>query len=165
MFCLVASPEWTASAQQAAATKVLQLASEIRDLTPEQAAKKLPVRLRGVVTFWDNGLYSRFVQDTTAGIYIQDMTNMPDVVRGQMVAVEGFTSPGEYAPVIVPTRISVAGDGQFPAAKPVTAVELEASKPTPRAGPAVGHIAQCPECGKSLTRNAEGEWRACPNCA
>jgi len=47
----------------------------------------------------------------------------------------------------------------------VTAVELEASKPTPRAGPAVGHIAQCPECGKSLTRNAEGEWRACPNCA
>ncbi len=47
----------------------------------------------------------------------------------------------------------------------VTAAELEASKPTPRAGPAVGHIAQCLECGKSLTRNAVGEWRSCPNCA
>lgn len=124
IFVLAASGQLTAVAQQEASTKVLQTARDIRALTPEQAAKGLPVRLRGVATFWDQGLYSRFVQDATAGIYIQEMTNMPGVVRGQMVEVEGFTSPGEYAPVIVPIRISVAGDGQFPVAKPVTAVEL-----------------------------------------
>ncbi len=49
--------------------------------------------------------------------------------------------------------------------QPVTAEELAATKPVARAGPAVGHIAHCPECGKALTRNADGEWRACPNCS
>ena len=49
--------------------------------------------------------------------------------------------------------------------QPVTAEELAAAKPAARAGPAVGHIAQCPECGKALTRNADGEWRTCPNCS
>lgn len=46
----------------------------------------------------------------------------------------------------------------------VTAAELEASKPKERAGPVVGRIAQCPECGKALVRGSNGEWRACPNC-
>ena len=46
----------------------------------------------------------------------------------------------------------------------VTADELVASKPAERAGPAVGRTALCPECGKALTRNANGEWRACPHC-
>jgi len=48
--------------------------------------------------------------------------------------------------------------------EPVTAAELEASKPKERAGPAVGRIAQCPECGKALVRGSDGEWRPCPNC-
>lgn len=49
--------------------------------------------------------------------------------------------------------------------EPVTAAELEASKPKPRAGPAVGRTQQCPECGKALTRGADGKWRPCPHCA
>ena len=48
---------------------------------------------------------------------------------------------------------------------PVSAEELEAAKPKERAGPAVGRIAQCPECGKDLMRGADGAWRSCPNCA
>lgn len=48
--------------------------------------------------------------------------------------------------------------------QPVTAAELEASKPAERRGPAVGRIAQCPECGKALVRGSDGEWRPCPNC-
>jgi hypothetical protein len=47
----------------------------------------------------------------------------------------------------------------------VTTEELAASKPAERAGPAVGRIAQCPECGKALVRGADGEWRPCPACA
>jgi len=47
----------------------------------------------------------------------------------------------------------------------VTAAELEASKPKERAGPAVGRIAQCPECGKALVRGSNGEWRSCPACS
>jgi hypothetical protein len=121
---LAGSAPWAASAQPETAPGVLQSASEIRRLTPEQAAKQLPVRLRGVVTFRDEGLYSRFVQDATAGIYVQEMTNMPSFVAGQMVEVEGVTGPGEYAPVIVPTHVKILGEGQFPAARPVTAADL-----------------------------------------
>jgi len=123
-FILALSGPAKAPAQQEASTKVLQTASEVRALTPEQAAGGLPVLIRGVATFWDQSLYSRFVQDATGGIYIQEMTNMPSVMRGQMLTVEGITSPGEYAPVIVPTRVTVVGEGQFPPAKPVTALEL-----------------------------------------
>ena len=46
----------------------------------------------------------------------------------------------------------------------VTDAELDAGRPAERAGPAVGRIAQCSQCGKDLTRNADGEWRACPHC-
>jgi hypothetical protein len=111
-------------AQTPPPAKALQTATEIRSLTPDQAAQGMPVLLRGVVTFWDQSLFSRFVQDGTAGIYIQEMTNMPPVAQGQTVEVEGVTSPGEYAPVIVPTRITVTGVAKLPPAKPVTAVEL-----------------------------------------
>jgi hypothetical protein len=47
----------------------------------------------------------------------------------------------------------------------VSVAELEASKPKQRAGPAVGRIAQCPECGKALVRGSDGAWRPCPNCS
>jgi hypothetical protein len=121
---LVAIGAGTAWAQPQTPPAVIQTASEIRQLGPEQAAQRLPVRIRGVVTFWDNGLYSRFVQDASAGIYLQEMTNMPPISPGQMVEVEGFTGPGEYAPVIVPTKLQVVADGQFPAPRPVTAADL-----------------------------------------
>lgn len=49
--------------------------------------------------------------------------------------------------------------------EPVTAEELAASRPKERAGPAVGRIAQCPECGKALARGSDGAWRPCPNCS
>jgi transcription elongation factor GreA-like protein len=58
--------------------------------------------------------------------------------------------------------IKIAFAEQF--LEPVSAEELAASKPVERAGPAVGRIAQCPECGKALVRGSNGEWRSCPNC-
>lgn len=112
------------SASSLLAADVLKTASEIRKLSPEAAAKALPVQIQGVVTFWDAGLFSWFVQDGTAGIYVREMTNMPALLPGQMVMVEGVTSPGEYAPVVVPSQIKPVGEGKFPAAKPVSAADL-----------------------------------------
>src|SRR5271157_1713204 len=45
-------------------------------------------------------------QDETAGIYLNE-TNVPALLAGQLVEVEGFTSPGEYAPIIVPGRVRI----------------------------------------------------------
>jgi len=102
----------------------LQTAAQIRQLTPAQAALHYPVRLRGVVTFFDQSQFFRFVQDSTAGIYFYlpdiPLTNTPDLKAGELVTIDGVTSPGEYAPIITPQRIRVLGAGQYPPPKPVT---------------------------------------------
>ena len=64
-------------AAQVAPDQVLRSADQVRRLTPEQAEQHLEVRLKAVVTFYDEALYSRFVQDETAGIYLNELTNGP----------------------------------------------------------------------------------------
>ena len=53
---------------QVTTNQVLRFAADVRRLSPEQAGKHQPVRLKGVVTFHDGALFSRFLQDETAGI-------------------------------------------------------------------------------------------------
>jgi len=111
-------------AQPAGSSNILRSAAEVRRLTPEQAERHLPVHLKAVVTFQDERLYSRFVQDETAGIYLMGMTNMPPYVTGQLVEIEGRTGAGEYAPIVIPHSLKIVGDAQLPAARPVSTEEL-----------------------------------------
>jgi PAS domain S-box-containing protein len=103
---------------------VLQTAAEIRTLSAQQAEARLPVRLRGVVTFFDESLFSRFVQDATAGIYLRESTNLPALLPGQLIEVEGVTSPGEYAPIVIPTKVQILGEGQMPTPKAASFEQL-----------------------------------------
>jgi hypothetical protein len=93
-------------------------------LTPEQAEQHLEVRLKAVVTFYDEALYSRFIQDETAGIYLNELTNGPALLPGQLVEIEGQTGAGEYAPIVIPRSVRVLGEGTLPTAKPVSLEEL-----------------------------------------
>ncbi|HKI70675.1 MAG TPA: hypothetical protein VKA67_13900, partial [Verrucomicrobiae bacterium] len=104
----------------------LRTAAQIRQLTPEQAARHYPVKLRAVITFYDESQYYRFVQDDTAGIYFNESTSSvnPPMASGQLIEIEGETSPGEFAPVITTHRIKILGKGNFPAAVPVTYEQL-----------------------------------------
>ena len=104
----------------------LRTVSAVRALTVEQTQQKIPVRLHGVVTFFDETLYARFIQDETAGIYLQFPLNVapPMLMPGQMVEVTGTASPGEYAPVVVVDQVSAAGEMPLPPAKPVTYEQL-----------------------------------------
>lgn len=111
-----------------AADRVLQTAAEVRALSVEQAGQHARLRLRGVVTFYSESLYSRFIQDDTAGIYLQYGPNTPRLTPGQLVEIEGTSSPGEYAPVIVPDRVQVVGEGKLPRAKPVSYEQLASGR-------------------------------------
>ena len=104
----------------------LRTAEQIRQLTPEQAARRYPVRLRGVVTFFDQAHYFRFMQDDTAGIYffLGDAPDNPPLAAGQLVELEGEVSAGEFAPIVTPSRIQILGAGTFPATKPATFEQL-----------------------------------------
>ncbi|MDB6068010.1 MAG: sensor signal transduction histidine kinase [Pedosphaera sp.] len=105
--------------------EVLRTADQVRRLTPEQAALHYPVRLRALVTIFDQSLFYRFINDGTAGIYLGDPGNLPPLISGQIVEVEGLTNPGEYAPIIMPQRIVVQGEGtNWPDAKPASFEQL-----------------------------------------
>jgi hypothetical protein len=108
---------------QPADREVLTTVSQVRKLSPAEAGKGHPVKLRGVVTFYDDGLFSRFLQDDTAGIYLQ-VTNTLVLQSGQLVEIEGVTEPGEFAPVVRPTMVTPVGEGQLPAAIKATVREL-----------------------------------------
>lgn len=112
----------------AQSNEVLRTAAEVRGLTVQQAQQRLPVRLRGVVTFFDETLYSRFIQDETAGIYLRQSGATPSLAPGQVVEVEGYTSPGEYAPIVIPERVVVVGEASLPKPKPVSYEQLATGK-------------------------------------
>ena len=100
--------------------------SGVRGLTEEQTHQKIPVRLQGVVTFFDESFFSRFIQDETAGIYFQFPLNVapPMLAPGQLVELTGFASPGEYAPVVAVDQVRVTGQRPLPSAKSVTYEQL-----------------------------------------
>lgn len=92
-------------------------AEEVRRLTPEEAAKGYPVRLRGVVTM-DAPAPDFFVQDKTAGIYVEGSASpqYPHVLS-EVVEIDGVTGPGKFAPVIREQKTRVVAQGSLPQAR------------------------------------------------
>jgi len=91
--------------------------AQIRRLTPEEAKRKYPIRLRGVITYHAPEYKVTFFQDETAGIFIYDAPHL-QMGAGSLVEVDGSTTPGEFAPSIEPAEISVLGRTPLPTAAP-----------------------------------------------
>ena len=92
----------------------LTRADQIRALSPEQASQGYPVLIRGVVTM-DAPAPDFFVQDSTAGIYVEGSVSprYPHLLS-QFVEIEGVTGPGKFAPVIRERKFRVLGPGALP---------------------------------------------------
>jgi PAS domain S-box-containing protein len=116
-FIVQAAPNETAS------DPVITNAEAVRELTPEQANRKLPVRLSGVVTFFFNGT-SFFVQDESAGIYVGGGIESPPLTPGDRLLIEGVTGPGEYAPIVRPASVRLVGHTNLPPARQVSFEDL-----------------------------------------
>jgi signal transduction histidine kinase len=92
---------------------------EIRELQLEQAEQRLPVEVRGVVTYSDpSDQHGFFIQDDTAGIYVWHSASW-SVQRGQFVELIGSTGPGDFAPVIEGQSLREIGTAPLP--KPMIA--------------------------------------------
>ena len=109
----------------------LRTAEQIRRLSTQQADLRYPVRLRGVVTYYDvriPTLSFRFIQDETAGIYfyVDDYASKtnPPLRAGQLVEIEGETGAGSFAPVVTTHNIRILGETNLPAAKVVSFEDL-----------------------------------------
>jgi signal transduction histidine kinase len=94
-------------------------------LEPEEAQRGLPVRLRGVVTYYDARLHNLFLQDATEGIFTLVAQNMEtNIAAGQEIEVEGVSDKGDYAPMVKASAIRVLGMGQLPVPRQVTIDQL-----------------------------------------
>ncbi len=90
-------------------------ARQVRELDPDTAAKNIPIRLTGVVTYYDPPLFNLFFQDATAGIFVLVAPDInTDIAAGQEVEVEGVSGKGDYAPIVKASAIRVLGKGQLP---------------------------------------------------
>ena len=116
------------------ALEELRTAEQIRRLSTQQADLRYPVRLRGVVTCFDDRIPTksfRFIQDDTAGIYfyLDGSTNNPPLKTGQLVEMEGETGAGSFAPVVTSHHIRILSEqAKFPEAKPVSFEGLESGQ-------------------------------------
>ena len=88
-------------------------AEQVQLLRPEDAARHLPVRVRGVVTSVSG---SFTLQDDTRGVYVDlsGITNKPSIVSGETWTVAGHTRPGDFAPVISAEKLDFLGAGRLP---------------------------------------------------
>jgi PAS domain S-box-containing protein len=89
--------------------------SEIRKLTVAEAQRGFPVRLRGVVTYFDGIGPDMFFQDSSGGIWIHWVPGMPTPQKGQLIELEGVTTQADFAPDIAQPRWRVIGEAPMPA--------------------------------------------------
>jgi diguanylate cyclase (GGDEF)-like protein len=96
----------------------LRTIRELKSLSVETAAKRLPVDVQATVTYVDPSFSLLFVQDATAGAYVDIHSGSPEVVAGDRVRVRGVSGPGDYAPIITLPTVTRLGRGPLP--KPLT---------------------------------------------
>jgi signal transduction histidine kinase len=90
-------------------------AQQVRELDPETAVKNIPVRMSGVVTYYDAILFNLFFQDGTAGIFVLVAPDIStNIAAGQKIEVEGVSDKGDYAPIVKASAIRILGEGQLP---------------------------------------------------
>ena len=104
----------TNAAPLAASNAILTTARQVQRLKPEQARKKLPVKVKGIIT--QSSPSSVVLQDATGGVFInyssRDWMNQPRV--GDLWELEGRTDPGDFSPVIYATRGKYQGHATLP---------------------------------------------------
>src|SRR5207244_7565922 len=106
--CLMLAHGQGHPALASAALPLLTRAEQVRQLSAEQAERGYPVRLRGVVTYFDSGSPDLFVQDSTAGIWVDlgDSTKL-SLRAGELVEVKGVSSAGDFAPQVSRPRVRI----------------------------------------------------------
>jgi PAS domain S-box-containing protein len=111
---------------------LLTQVEQIRNLSLDEANRGYRVRVRAVVTYYDlernPAETDLFIQDSTAGIWVDLGSAKPEVHPGQLVEVEGFSEAPDFAPQIAKPQIRVLGEAPLPEAKQVTFNRMASTK-------------------------------------
>jgi len=106
----------------------MRTAAEVRGLSPQVAREGRPVKLEAVVTFNYPEMRFLFVQDRTAGIYVEAWRHLHRVQPGDRVEIEGVSGPGSFVPIVTQPRLRVVGHGPLPRARRVRPQDLRSGQ-------------------------------------
>jgi diguanylate cyclase (GGDEF)-like protein len=115
-------------------SRSLLSANAVHSMPPEQAAQRLPVQLRAVVTYYDPYIDTRhgalFVHDTTGGVFVSvPLRPILPLHAGDLVSIKGVTGPGDYASIVTSDEVHVIGASHLPAHPPrATLTEMQSGK-------------------------------------
>lgn len=114
----------------------LRSAAEVRALTREQAAEGRKVRLSGVIASGQRSLQGFVLNDGQFGVYVipgtkgasfptdTEWVDVPSLLPGGRMEVEGITGPGGFAPLVIAQRVVYLGTGPLPEPKVVSLADL-----------------------------------------
>ncbi len=109
-------------AQASETSPPLSSAGQVRALASGHKAIGGRVHIVGIVTAVSGYPRSFFIQDSTAGIDVEQSDT--EVHVGDRVDLSGVTGPGHFAPIVVATRVKVLGTGPLPPARRVVHADL-----------------------------------------
>ena len=101
---------------------VLRQIGQVRALSSSEAARRVPVRLQGVITYADPGWPHFFLQDATGAVFVRAWK--AGLQAGRQVEVEGVSDPGGLARMVIDATVRETGPGTFPAPRRVAYSEL-----------------------------------------
>lgn len=107
---------------------LLTKAEQVRNLKPEEGARGYPVRLRAVVTYYRFSDRDFFVQDDTAGIWVDTQGADFSLRPGQLIDLEGTSSAGDFASEIRAQHVQVLGETPLPTPLKASGEELISGK-------------------------------------
>jgi signal transduction histidine kinase len=88
--------------------------SEVHKMSREEAARHIPVRVRGVLTYADPAWRNGFIQDKSDALYVDLEPSQKDLQPGQWVELTGETGAGGFAPEVEHSQIQVLGVTNWP---------------------------------------------------
>ena len=117
-FCLTAGAQHGPASQRTPA--IMATARGVHDLSPEIAARNLPVHLRAVVTYYDPYIDARhgaiFVHDASGSVFVSVPPRpILSIKAGTLVEITGVTNAGDYAPVVSSNQVRPIGQSSLPA--------------------------------------------------
>ncbi len=93
---------------------LLTQVDQLKRLSPAEAGKRYPVRVKGVVNLHNLKSQTAFFQDATGGVYVTlKEPVLPRVSPGTVAEVEGISHPGDFAPSIHQARLRVIASGRM----------------------------------------------------
>ncbi|HEV2426287.1 MAG TPA: hypothetical protein VGZ29_15785, partial [Terriglobia bacterium] len=109
-----------AQTQKPSSLTTLTSAQQVRVLSPDEANRGYPVHIRAVVTYCDPAQQDFFVQDGTAGIYIDDPGLKTAFAPGDLLEIDGISEDLDFAPQIGKPHYKSLGHAALPEPRPAS---------------------------------------------